>query len=153
MKTIVLLLAVNAILLFSCQQGNTKTEEATHEHTSAQHKEPHTGEDATETKKWMTDENTRTYVAEMDTRLKEFKLKNDGELASFKALGGGLSDDLNKLIAGCKMKGPDHDALHGWLTPLLEEVSAVKKSETIAQGQLSVKKIEDIVLDFYERFE
>lgn len=153
MKTIVLLLAVNAMLLFSCQQGNTQTEEATHEHTSALHTKPHTGEHATETKKWMTDESTRTHVAELDTRLKEFKLKSAGELASFKALGGGLSDDLNKLIAGCKMKGPEHDALHAWLTPLLEEVSALKKAETVSQGQLTVARIEGILLDFYKRFD
>lgn len=154
MKTILLLFAANLILLFSCNQRDVKSaEEAPHEHLSAVQAEQSSDDYVIETKKWETDESTRVHVAKLRARVETFKLKKETDLASYNALGTDLSGDLNNLISGCRMKGPAHDALHGWLTPVLDQVAGLKKSATIEQGKLSVAKIEDGLFAFYEQFE
>jgi len=154
MKTILLLFAANAILLFSCQQAENKSaHEASHEHEMTAHAEQNLHEHAVGDKKWQTDESTRMHVGNLHTQSEAFKLKKDADVASYKAFGKELSGELNKLVSDCKMDGPAHDALHGWLTPVLDQVAALNKAETFGQGKLAAEKIEDSLRDFYVRFE
>lgn len=154
MKTILLLFAANAILLLSCNQSENKSVNgASHEHKATPHAQQHTQDHAVGAKKWQTDESTRAHVAKLHTELKAFKLKKDADLASYNAFGTDLTDELNKLISDCRMKGPAHDALHGWLTPFLDHVAKLNKAGTVGEGKRSVEEIEESLNIYYKQFE
>lgn len=154
MKAILLLFAANAILLFSCQQGENKHgHEAAHEHVTTAPAEQNLQDRSDENKKWKTDESTRKHVMKLQSRMETFKLEGNADFASYKAFGADLSAEVNNLISGCKMEGPAHDALHTWLTPFLDHLAGLNKSETTSQGKLAVEKIEGSLRAFDEQFE
>ena len=64
-----------------------------------------------------------------------------------------IQDGLNKMISECKMNGPDHDALHLWLEPLLEATNDMKNSTTIEMAGEKIKKIEERIHLFTQYFE
>lgn len=45
-----------------------------------------------------------------------------------------LQEGLNKMVKECAMKGPDHEALHQWLVPLMGQVKALKSAGTAEQS-------------------
>lgn len=45
-----------------------------------------------------------------------------------------LQEGLNKMVKECAMKGPDHEALHQWLVPLMGQVKALKNAGTAEQS-------------------
>ena len=154
MKRILLLAATGTALLIACNQKDTKTSgEASHEHHSSHQTSQDAGHQVPGAQRWKTDESTRKHVAELHSKLKAFRLKKDADLASYHILGADLSGELNKLVSDCKMSGPEHEALHGWLAPLLDKVSKLAKARTPGQGQLSVDRIEDSLFQFNQQFE
>lgn len=154
MKTFLLSLAASAVLLLSCNQTDIKSpKNAIHEHHLIAQGDQNSAREAGVPQKWKTDESTRTHVAELRTKLEAFKRMKEHNSSSYKALGADMSGELKKLVAGCRMTGPAHDALHGWLTPVLEKVSQLNKSKSVAQGQMAVDRIEDSLDNFYKEFE
>lgn len=45
-----------------------------------------------------------------------------------------IKEGVNKLLQDCKMQGPDHEALHHWLVPLLEKNKELGKSTSIEEA-------------------
>ncbi|MEO6134219.1 MAG: hypothetical protein ABIP35_03635 [Ginsengibacter sp.] len=119
---------LSASFLFGCNQGNetqVKDEHADHDHAA---------EAATETKaqdenlltlnngaKWKSDLNTDKNVKALKTVADDFKNKANPGVEDYHNVANSLSEGLNTMIKECKMKGPDHDALHHWLEPVLKE--------------------------------
>ena len=64
-----------------------------------------------------------------------------------------LQEGINKMVNECKMKGPDHDALHHWLEPLMEQTKELKKATTIADAATIFSVIERRINLFTEFFE
>lgn len=68
-------------------------------------------------KRWVADDHTRQSVAAMRAAVQA--AAEDASAARTTALGKELQDLGNKLVQGCTMSGPAHDALHGYLGVLL----------------------------------
>lgn len=80
--------------------------------------------------KWKVDLSTNDNVNEMEVILKKFDSGNDKSLSAYKKAQTDLQQGINKMIAECKMTGPDHQALHKWLEPLMTRVTKLKQAST-----------------------
>ncbi len=76
--------------------------------------------------KWKADEATNRNVQLLKDIVTNSKR---GTLEDYRLIAGKLQDRLNKMIEECTMSGPNHEALHKWLEPLIEKVTELKKSE------------------------
>jgi hypothetical protein len=77
-------------------------------------------------KKWKADESTKKYVAGM------VQLVNDSSQAipaKRMELYSKLQSQVDSLVKYCTMKGPDHDALHGWLETVLDKMRDLKEED------------------------
>ena len=64
-----------------------------------------------------------------------------------------LQAGLDKMVQACKMQGPDHDALHQWLMPLMEKTKDLKKVTASENAVTTLSEIEKQVNLFTQYFE
>ena len=64
-----------------------------------------------------------------------------------------LQNSLNKMVAECKMKGADHEALHHWLEPIMEKTKELKEVTTTGKAATILNEIEKQVDLFNQYFE
>lgn len=102
--------------------------------------------------KWQTDESTRTHVAKLNALIDAFNSKENADIASYHAFAGDMQKELNELIRDCKMQGADHDALHLWLQPVLQDVSKMKKVKATGEGKHLAEQITNNVKKFDQYF-
>jgi hypothetical protein len=138
-----------SLFVIACS-GNVSQREATH---NGEGHNPTTAEapialQLNNGAKWKTDETTRKNVASM------VKVINDGSNTGKKdkaQLMRQLQSRIDTLVQECKMKGPDHDALHVWLEQVLHDLKAVKEKDSqYAELYIVLKKD---VESFYAYFE
>ena len=67
--------------------------------------------------KWKADSITNFNVSALT---KISAAQKPSSLEEYHTTGKLIQDALNKLLQDCRMKGPDHEALHHWIEPLLE---------------------------------
>ena len=101
--------------------------------------------------KWKADAITNENVVAMRTIVQHFSVEPHTSLADYQILDGDLQKGLDKMIQECKMQGPDHDALHLWLEPLLKNVSELKKADGTASAEKIFHAIEER-LDLYTQY-
>jgi hypothetical protein len=80
--------------------------------------------------KWKVDSITNSNVENLQAIIKKFNSGTDKSLAAYKKVDDDLQHGLDKMISECKMKGPDHEALHKWLEPLIKQVDKLKQAST-----------------------
>lgn len=68
--------------------------------------------------KWNADASTNLNVTALS---KIIQSVHPTSLEDYHAVGKTLQEGIDKMIRECTMKGPDHDALHHWLEPLMEK--------------------------------
>lgn len=85
--------------------------------------------------KWTTDSSTTHHVTDLRTIANMFKVQPDPSLKQYHILGNDLGNSINKMIADCKMTGADHEALHKWLHPILNETNQLKNVNDTAQAR------------------
>ena len=98
--------------------------------------------------KWKTDEATRKNVGEI------VRLINDSSIIGEKnraQLTKQLQARIDTLVQQCRMKGPDHDALHLWLQQVLNNLKALKEEDN--EYQRSYAALKEEVENFYSFFE
>ncbi|HTN08545.1 hypothetical protein [Agriterribacter sp.] len=148
-KTVMMLMLTG--LLWACNSnpspGNdTPTASDVHEH-----------EEATLTlnngQKWKADAATNENVVAMRTIVQNFSAEPHTGLSDYRILDGDLQKGLDKMIQDCKMQGPDHDALHLWLEPLLKGVSELKKAGDIASAEKTFHAIDERLGLYTQYFE
>ncbi len=101
--------------------------------------------------KWMADTNTNQRVVDLRTIADNFKIQPAPALNAYNILGNDLDQSLQRLLKECKMTGADHEALHHWLEPLLQET---KQLITITDST-KAKQIFDSVdqrIDLYHQY-
>ncbi|MEO6948430.1 MAG: hypothetical protein ABI123_02275 [Ginsengibacter sp.] len=121
-----------ATFLFACNQGNKPP--AYDAHADHEHNEE-VAQDAQQPEKlvlnngskWKADDATNTNVAELKKITDNFKAIQTPTTEDYQALNGNMARGLNKMIQQCKMEGPDHDALHHWLEPILKQNTELKE--------------------------
>lgn len=102
--------------------------------------------------KWQTDKNTRTHAAQLNALVDDFTKSTSAELNNYYAFADMVQDELNGLINDCKMKGPEHDALHVWLEPVLKETNNIKTATTIEGAKQATEKLTENVRKFNQYF-
>jgi hypothetical protein len=100
--------------------------------------------------KWKADSITISNVAALKVIVSGTKKES---LENYIQTAEQLQDGLNKMINECKMKEPDHDALHQWLEPLLEETKEIKNATEVKNAQEKLKEIEERINLFAQYFE
>lgn len=101
--------------------------------------------------KWKADSITNHNVVNLKTITDNFAIKPFPTVADYHLLGNDLSNGLNTMIQQCKMTGPDHEALHHWLEPILNETKELKNVSDTANGR-RVFKILDKEIDSYHTY-
>ncbi len=80
--------------------------------------------------KWKADSTTNNNVKNLLAIIEVFRSGADKSLTGYKKAADNLQQGLDKMISECKMQGPDHDALHKWLEPLIGQVATLKQAST-----------------------
>lgn len=75
--------------------------------------------------KWKADAKTLANVTLLKTAVADAVKQNP---VDYSLTAAALQKRLDKMVAECSMKGPEHDALHQWLLPLVQKVNAFKKA-------------------------
>lgn len=101
--------------------------------------------------KWKVDISTNNNVKNLQEILNKFDNGNDQTLPAYKKAHEDLQQGIDKMIAECKMKGPDHEALHKWLEPLIAMVAQLKQASTIPEASSALKAI-DAQVNLYNQY-
>lgn len=137
--------------LWSCSTHEEKVADGAH----AEHQ--HEAAAATELtlnngEKWKADAVTKANVDSLLAVLDSFKATTASSLEQYHAVAAELQQVLDKLISDCTMEGPDHDALHLWLHPLLERVDLLKSTKSVEDARHAFHNIDAQVRLFTTHF-
>lgn len=88
--------------------------------------------------KWKADAATNENVALL---LQTISGVAPQDQAGYQQTAEKLQEGLNKMVKECAMKGPDHEALHQWLVPLMGQVKALKNAATVEQSAKIFREI------------
>ncbi|MFA7616964.1 MAG: hypothetical protein WCY16_10330 [Weeksellaceae bacterium] len=144
MKLKLILLSSIFAFFMSCKDSNQTPETAEtetehhHDHDSDEmHSHDEHGMEAgtvlalNNGEKWKSDDPTSKHAQNLIGLDQEFRPRAaDANLEMFRNYADMLQQELNGMIKDCKMDGPDHDALHLWLEPVLHGVKELKNAET-----------------------
>jgi hypothetical protein len=147
-KTVFLFLS--AAFLFACNQSSDKKK--VDEHADHSHAET-TALTLNNGAKWKADSITNNNVVGLKTIADNFRIKPFPTANDYQVFGADLSNGLNKMIQECKMSGPDHEALHHWLEPVLSETNQLKNVTDTAVAAKTFKSIDKRIDDYYNYFE
>ncbi|HJW18086.1 MAG TPA: hypothetical protein VJ499_13230 [Flavisolibacter sp.] len=104
-------------------------------------------------KKWQGDSVTKANVSSLQAVVQEtIAISNPGQ-KEYNNAGISLKNQLDKLINECRMQGPDHEALHKWLTPLFNKVSALVKTQDSKEASELIEEIHMHLNTFNTYFE
>lgn len=99
-------------------------------------------------RKWKADEATRRNVAAM------VNVVNDRSYtiaANRGALVSNMQSNIDTLVKECRMKGPEHDALHVWLEEVLKDMKALKEEDgEYINVYIALKKDVESFYGFFE---
>ncbi len=161
MKSIILLSLSAALLLSSCNQH---AEDAHHEQTEHADNAEHADSDAITAatpspltlnngQKWKTDNSTKLHANKLSGIVQAFDNSGDTKFSAYCNLSDAINHELDKLIADCRMKGPEHEALHHWLEPVLHDAEQLKKASNEKEGAAAVKILRTDIQKFNQFFQ
>jgi len=99
--------------------------------------------------KWKIDQATGNNIAHLRQVAKKI---NGYTLADLHQKGAMLQAGIDQMIKECRMKGPDHLALHQWLKPLMEEVAQLNRATNPASAQGHFNQIRKRLALFHQYF-
>jgi hypothetical protein len=139
-----------AIFFLAC--NNPGTINNTPVVTTKNHPEPHTGLILNNGAKWQSDETTRVHIAKLNAVIAAFNKKSNPGMDEYQTLALETQKELNALVRDCKMKGPDHDALHKWLEPVLESVKELKRARSVDRAAVIAQNLINRIQEFNQYF-
>jgi hypothetical protein len=149
MKTILLLLC--SAIFIGCNSGENKS--ATENHEEHIHTKTSTALALNNGKKWNADSATNKNVTNLQVITDNFKRTGSPSVTDYKNVGNELNTGIQKMITDCKMTGPDHEALHHWLEPVLSETNQLQKAaDTFEAGRL-FDSLSNHINSYYNFFE
>ena len=154
MKKILVLFFSTSFLLACNSNVANKEETSAHTKDSLQHEEPKNEVlSLNNGMKWNSDESTNENVKDLTTIVNEFNLKKEKNIIGYNVFATDLQNSLNTLIKECRMKGPDHDALHLWLEPILKDVNSLKEVTKEDEATTLFNSIDNRVKMYDQYFE
>ncbi len=100
--------------------------------------------------KWKADSSTNINVSELYNVIAE---ANPVNLEDYHKTGKAFQMGLDKMISECRMQGADHEALHHWLEPLLEENRKLQETKSVNDGTEAFDFIKRQLEKYHEYFE
>ncbi len=91
--------------------------------------------------KWKVDKSTNNNVTNLQRLVSTAGGKTAKSLPDYRKTGITLQQGIAKMIRECKMKGPDHLALHKWLEPLMEQVAKLNRASNATAAARSFDTI------------
>jgi hypothetical protein len=149
----ILLILFSAGLLMACNSGNNNMESEDLRSAEKSHNEQEKiseGLVLNNGAKWKADSITLFNVAILQNVISETKKES---LEDYYQIATQLQSVLKKMVAECKMKGADHDALHQWLEPLLKRVNDLNKETSTDNAAANLNEIEKHLKLFAQYFE
>ena len=166
----ILLPLYTAAIFFGCNSQNTTMsveDQSDHEHAAAVHDsvnhkhELPAGEVTLSTgmpqlnngAKWKGDAPTNENVANLKSIIDNFKTKENPEVKDYQVFQASFTEGIGKMVKECKMQGPDHDALHVWLEPLMKdnkEMKDLNSKESMAGAFRIISQRVDLYPQYFE---
>ena len=152
MKKLLMLLCLSSLL--ACTNTENKKEPVV---LSAE--EPHATEEKASTltlnngAKWKSDDNTNRNSNELQAIANRLTEKKVEGIADYTSIATDLQTGLDKMIKECRMQGADHEALHKWLEPLLENVRYMKEAKEEKSASEFYGKINERLQIYHQYFE
>lgn len=103
--------------------------------------------------KWVADTSTNQRVIDLRTIADNFKIQPSPSINEYNILGNDLDQSLQRLLKECKMTGADHDALHQWLEPLLQETNQLKTITNISSAKQIFDTVDKRIDSFHQYFQ
>jgi hypothetical protein len=103
--------------------------------------------------KWKVDKTTRDNVAALLQIVKTEDVKTVKMLKDYKRAGIALQNGITKMLRECRVKGPDHHALHQWIEPLIDHVNRINQATNAASAGKLFKTIHNRLNQFYLYFQ
>lgn len=103
--------------------------------------------------KWQTDESTRQHAATLSGIADAFPYHENTTLEAFHQHAEAMQTELNYLIQDCRMKGAEHDALHLWLEPVLEDTRDLSDTQDAVAAAAATKKLHEDIRKFPQYFQ
>lgn len=153
MKKVLTLLLLTTTL-WGCNEPQHKETEKAADHSEASDLQHDTSTERlalNNSAKWKVDLSTDNNVKYLQEILKKFNNANDQTLPAYKKAHEDLQEGIDKMITECKMNGPDHEALHKWLEPLITMVAQLKQASTIPEASSALKAI-DAQANLYNQY-
>lgn len=100
--------------------------------------------------KWKIDSVTSVNVGLLKAIVLEEKVNKQ---VNHTETGNKMEDGINKLIKECKMSGPDHDALHKWLEPVIDKTKEFKNAGSAESAGIMLTGIDQQLNLFDQYFE
>lgn len=150
MKRLLILFCISSLL--ACTNSKTGNKE-TIQATAEEHQHASSKLSLNKGAKWKSDEITNKNVAELETILHRFANKQPKLTANFTSVANELQTGLDKMIKECRMQGEDHEALHQWLEPLIENVGQLKKTSDEKEASTLVDEISEQLNNYHQYFE
>lgn len=140
---LILLFAVS--LMFSCSHEHSK--EAAHSEVHADPTELSLNGD----ERWQADDATNANIQQLQQLMQDhLRQPEANSVEAVNALGQNMKVGFDKVFSDCRMKGPEHDMLHTYLMPMLEDVKTLETSDlqtaTAARDRLAAR------LDQYQTY-
>lgn len=132
-SNILLWIFAAVFILPACHDSHDNHEN--HENAESHHHEVPATLTLNNGQKWTADTATTVNVAHLSALADSFSTIAQPSLADYNQLGIGLNKATNKMISECRMQGADHDALHVWLEPVIQEVNDLKSVADTANAK------------------
>ena len=142
------ILFILSFLLIACSNNKTKD--------NASHKDQHEESEVTSTSlklnngaKWKSDDATRKNVTAISKIINDSSSRDVNNQTQLVKL---IQARIDTLVMQCKMKGPEHDALHVWLNQVLHNLKELKENSDgeYEKSYAALKKDVDGFYDFFE---
>lgn len=148
----ILIMVVATGFLFACNTGGEKGKAPLTEPLTvnqADHPEQPQALALNNGAKWKADSTTLMNVALLQQIVSDPK---NGSLDNYSKMAEGLQAGLNKMVSECKMKGDDHEALHHWLEPLIEQTKELKSAASTEDARAIFSRIKKQINLFSQYF-
>ena len=99
--------------------------------------------------KWKANIETTEGIQAMSTRLAE---DESISIKHYKKLASDLNELKNNIIKECTMEGESHDNLHVFLVPLVNKIEALGEVNSVHEGALITKDINEHIKVYYNYF-
>ncbi len=144
---VIIILAMVVSVFFACNSHDHHAHDDGHDHS---HEGQGVGTELTLNNgaKWKADANTNTNVETLKTILAQAA---PASVEEYHATGAELQASITKMITECRMQGPDHDALHLWLEPLINTNKKLQGVASVEEGAEILSAIQ-AQLDKYTQY-